>query len=218
MHRKSYKPVKDINYIAWAQNIYRQCDANRVAWNLNTDDVEKLGLLVTEAMAAFEKNSNREIRNHQTVAYKNGCFSELDIFLTPFTYILKGTLTVPDADIEAMHLSPRKRRSYQPKPRPVKAPTLLVVNSAPGELTAYVSSEQHGHPASSLNDSGYAGFVLRYLVEGENEWREKASTRLRAVIRFEDAYRGKRLTCTALWFNARLERGPHSDEKQVFIN
>ncbi|MDR3194931.1 MAG: hypothetical protein LBT76_06550, partial [Tannerella sp.] len=95
---------------------------------------------------------------------------------------------------------------------------LTVVNNAPAEIKAYVTNGQYGHPVPSLGEMGYGGFVFRYLVEGEADWHEALSTGLHVTVQFDDGQRGKRVTCTAAWFNPRLERGPHSEEVTLIVS
>jgi hypothetical protein len=218
MSQKRYKPAKDGDFIAWAENIYSRCKANAVLWGLNQDTIDTLSTLVPGARSAYDTNNNRELANHQTAAYKDSSFKALDAVLTPFVNVLEGTLTVPDADIVAMNLRPRTYHSSQPKPVPTSAPFLSVINNAPGEIKAYVTIEQHGHPLSSLSDMGYGGFVFRYHVEDESEWHEVLSTSLQVTVNFDEEQRGKHVNCLAAWFNPRLERGPHSIEVIVIVS
>jgi hypothetical protein len=95
---------------------------------------------------------------------------------------------------------------------------LSIINNAPGEIKAFVTVEQHGHPVSSLSELGYGGFVLLYLVEGETNWFKVFSTSLHTVVKFTEEQRGKRVTCFAAWVNPRLEEGPHSEEVIVIVS
>ncbi|MDR1414461.1 MAG: hypothetical protein LBI96_01505 [Odoribacteraceae bacterium] len=69
-----------------------------------------------------------------------------------------------------------------------------------------------------MRKRSYHGFVFRYLVEGQKEWREEQSTRLKAMLEFSPEDEGKRLTGVAAWMNLRLQRGLWSDEAAVLIN
>ncbi|MDR3329168.1 MAG: hypothetical protein LBS63_03540 [Prevotellaceae bacterium] len=86
-----------------------------------------------------------------------------------------------------------------------------------GELSVYVSVPASGQPDSSLRKN-YYGFMLRWRREGEAEWRSEVSTRLHALLNFDEADTGKRVALTAAWVNPRIQAGPWSAEATALIN
>jgi hypothetical protein len=54
-------------------------------------------------------------------------------------------------------------------------------------------------------------------VNGEAEWSEEMSSRLKHVLVFPDDYCGKNLTLMLARINPRLQRGPWSNAVSVII-
>jgi hypothetical protein len=82
----------------------------------------------------------------------------------------------------------------------------------------YVRVPQHGHPTQSGTRKAYHGFVLRYRLEGDTEWHDEYTTRLRIDLTLADEDKGKHITLMAAWINLRLQHGPWSHELSVVVN
>ncbi|MDR3196242.1 MAG: hypothetical protein LBU34_00095, partial [Planctomycetaceae bacterium] len=120
--------------------------------------------------------------------------------------------------IVSMGLRPRKHVAHQPIPVPNEAPVLSAIVGQHHDVTLYVSTLQHGHPTEFLKDGKYAGFVLKYLVDGETQWQTLISTQLHYTLIFSDADEGKHIRLEAAWVNPRMQNGPWSEEVRELIN
>jgi hypothetical protein len=101
---------------------------------------------------------------------------------------------------------------------PTEAPVLTAVVGQHHDVTTYVSTLQHGHPTEYLKDGKYAGFILKYLMDGETQWQSIISTKLHYTLIFTDAEEEKYIRLQAAWVNPRIQNGPWSEEVRELIN
>jgi hypothetical protein len=137
-------------------------------------------------------------------------------FLGTFINYLEINDSVPDAAIKSMGLRPRHRTARQPLARPDEE-LLLSVKKLHDEITVYVQRPEHRHTTTTMAPARYHGFILRYRIEGEEQYQIALSTRLRHTILFDRANEGKRVFLSAAWVNPRLENGPWSKEISEII-
>jgi hypothetical protein len=211
-------PSKDNEFIAWAKTIYKDCSDNVEVWVLDATVIAQFSDLLEAADEAFQHNSDLESRNRASVSIKNATFAALKSFLKMYIDTLEGNTNIPDEAIESMGLRPRHPHAHQPIPIPTETPVLTAVVGQHHEVTAYVSTLQHGHPTAYLKDGKYAGFILKYLVEGETQWQSVVSTKLHYALIFTDENEGKRIRLQAAWVNPRIQNGPWSEEVNELIN
>jgi hypothetical protein len=211
-------PIKDAEFIAWAKTIYRDCSENAPTWDLDQNLLDQFYELLSDATTAYENNADKELRNRASVKIKDAAFSALKSFLSTYVNTLEGNTNSPDEAIESMGLRPRHPHAHQPIPIPTEAPVLTAVVGQHHDVTVYVSTLQHGHPTERLKDGKYAGFVLKYLVEGETQWQTVVSTKLHYILIFTDAEEGKHIRIQAAWINPRIQSGPWSEEVRELIN
>jgi hypothetical protein len=216
--RKRYKPETDAGFIAWAETIRRTCTQNVGMWNLDPMLLNQFSMLYDAAETKYHINTNKDLQNRVTVNAKNAAFAALKSFLSAYVNVLEGNLNIPDEAISDMALRPRHPGAHQPIGIPTEAPVLVVVVGQHHDVTTYVSTLQHGHPTEYLKDGKYAGFILKYLIEGETEWQTVISTKLHHTLIFTDAEEGKHITLKAAWVNPRMQNGPWSEEVTEFIN
>jgi hypothetical protein len=133
-----------------------------------------------------------------------------------FINFLESNTRVPDEALAAMSLRPRHPHAHQPKPAPAEAPVLTVITGQHHDLTAYVSTLQHGHPTEYLG--AYHGFLLKYQFEGETEVHQLVSTRKHRTLIFDEKSEGKYIKLSAAWVNTRIEPGPWSEEVRELVN
>ncbi|MDR2756800.1 MAG: hypothetical protein LBC20_13945 [Planctomycetaceae bacterium] len=217
-NEKRYMPRKDVEFIAWAKTIYRDCETNAVIWGIDSEQLAQFADLVELADKAFQTNSNREQRNKASVYAKNAAYGNLKRFLQTFINILEGNLKIPDAAITSMGLRPRHRTAYQPIPVPTDTPVITVIVGQHNEIAVYASTLQHGHPAEFLKNEKYAGFLLKYRFEDAPQWQFVISTRLHYTLLFNDSDKGKYLLLQGAWLNPRMQNGPWSEEVRELIN
>ncbi|MDR3197435.1 MAG: hypothetical protein LBU34_06145 [Planctomycetaceae bacterium] len=215
---KMYMPRKDGEFIAWSRTIYNNCTANMAAWGLDPSLMSQFQTLFETAQSTYKTNLNLELRNKASVGAKNAAFAALKRFFSAFINLLEGNLRVPDDVIVSMGLRPRRRSAHQPIPVPAETPMLTAVVGQHHTVTVYVSTLQHGHPTEFLKDKKYAGFVLKYLVDGETQWQFVISTRLHYTIIFTEAEKGKYIRLQAAWVNPTMQNGPWSEEVRELIN
>jgi hypothetical protein len=211
-------PIKDAEFIAWAKTIFYDCSENAEAWEIASEVIAQFSDLVEIANEAFLVNSDKERRNKASVSTKDAAFLRLKQFLHTFVSALEGNLAVPDEAITAMGLRPRHPHAHQPIPVPTEAPVLTAVVGQHHDVTVYVSTLQHGHPTEYLKDGKYAGFVLKYLIDGESQWQSVVSTRLHYTLIFTDAEEGRYIRLQGAWVNPRIQNGPWSEEVRELIN
>jgi hypothetical protein len=209
---------KDAEFIAWAETIHRTCTENASMWNLDMMLLNQFSMLYGVAETKYHLNTNKDLQNRVTVNAKDAAFAALKSFLSAYINVLEGNLTIPDEALSDMALRPRHPGSHQPIGIPTVAPVLLVIVGQHHDVTTYVSTPQHGHPTEYLKDGKYAGFILKYLIEGETEWQTVISTQLHHLLIFTDAEEGKHITLKAAWVNPRMQNGPWSDALTEFIN
>jgi hypothetical protein len=191
---------------------------NKTNWKVDTALLDRTTLAAADAITAYNDNANPETRSHKTASIKTVAFNKLKVCMAEVDHSLRANLSVPEGDLIAMGFRPRENHAHEPLPAPEEAPELIVVAGQHHEVTVYASVPLHGHPLDSVRKRSYHGLVFRYLVEGQEEWREKNSTRLKTTLEFAPEDEGKRLTILAAWMNPRLERGPWSDETIVLVN
>jgi hypothetical protein len=211
------QPSKDADYIAFALNISAQCTANQGVWQLDANMVTELQTLTDRANADYKVNTNRETANHQTAVTKKSSFKALRTFMSIVIRSLSANLNVPNAELVAMGLPSRERRTHEPLPAPTDAPSISVTLQH-GTITVHVKRPSYGHPLEHAGGKHYHGFVLRYCKEDETEWHDKYTTRLHLTLTFDNADEGKHITLAAAWINPRLQHGPWSDELKALIN
>jgi hypothetical protein len=211
MHRKSTLERPDKDFISLANTIETQCTEHAEEWRLDTERLRTLNMLTSIANIAYEKNSNRAIRNLITVNHKRAAFSELRNFLSPFINYLLGNLSVPDEALAVMNLRPRRRKARHPRPRPQEIP-LIKVEQRHNELKIYVNRPELGHPIQSSGRENYAGFKLRWRFDNEVTDHIEMSTRLYHTLFFNREDETKRVILAAAWMNHRLEEGPWSED------
>ena len=217
-HKDGYMPIKDGEFIAWARTIYNDCEKNVETWKIDMDQLTQFSNLVAIAEDAYRQNVNKEFRNKASVSIKDAEFLRLKQFLQTFINTLEGNLNIPDEAITSMGLRPRHPHAHQPIPVPTEAPVLTAVVGQHHDVTVYVSTLQHGHPTEFLKDGKYAGFMLKYLVDGETQWQSVVSTQLHYNLIFTDADEGKYIRLQAAWINPRIQNGPWSEEVKELIN
>jgi hypothetical protein len=211
-------PVKDAEFIAWAKTIYRDCAENSGTWMLDPNLLNQFHELLLIATSTYESNADKELRNRATVKAKDAAFATLKLFLSTYVNTLEGNTNIPDEAIESMGLRPRHSHAHQPIPVPTDAPVLTAIVGQHHDVTTYASTLQHGHPTEFLKDGKYAGFVLKYLVDGETQWQTVVSTRLHYTLIFTDAEEGKYIRIQGAWINPRIQNGPWSEEVRELIN
>ncbi|MDR2140037.1 MAG: hypothetical protein LBP50_10890 [Tannerella sp.] len=218
MSRDHYQPVKDGEFIAWAENISAQSEAHKLEWMLSTEDVSELTSLTDDAKASYEANLNRETKNFQTSQKKKVAFARLKRFLSYYSNSLEYNLHVPDEAILAMGLRPREHHAHQPDKPPGEAPNATVVAGQHHDITVYASIPEYGHAVEYLKRKGYYGIKVRYRKEGEDTWHEKVSTRLHVTLVFDETDEARHVEIEVAWINPRLEEGPWSDKVRALIN
>jgi hypothetical protein len=174
--------------------------------------------LYNTANAAYEANATIEEKNHKTVVAKNEAFKFLREFLRMFIFTLIANRKITNGQLVAMGLRSREYTRREPLPRPPKAPFLEAFTGRRYTIDAYVSAEQLGNTAIYVRERRGYTVVIKYKVEGEDEWREIHSSRLHVRVDFAADEVKKHVTLTAAWSNPRFEYGPWSKEVTVLVN
>jgi hypothetical protein len=206
----------EAQFIAFANTINSQCKEHKTEWNIDNAKLTTFDSLLSTANDAYETNSNKATKNAVTVANKNSAIAELKRFLGSFITYIEINDSVPDAAIEAMGLRPRHRTARQPLARPNEQ-LLLSVKKLHDEMIVYAQRPEHGQSTTSVAPTRYHGFILRYRIDGDEQYQIAISTRLRHTIRFDRANEGKRVFLSAAWVNPRLENGPWCNEISEII-
>ncbi|MDR1385308.1 MAG: hypothetical protein LBJ67_15880 [Planctomycetaceae bacterium] len=215
---KRYMPTREGEFVAWAKTILRACTEHQHEWGLAPDLMTQFTQLMTEADNAYRANSNKILKNRLSVIAKNDTFRALRQFLRTFLYTLLGNLAVSNESLTAMGVRPRVHPAKFPTPVPDEAPETAAVVGQNHEVTVYVSQPRFGRPVESLKKPHYYGFLLKYKIEGEAEWKQIISTKLHHTLIFEQDDRGKFLLIQAAWVNPRIQNGVWSEEKRELIN
>jgi hypothetical protein len=210
MHKQGFFDEPDATYLAHANAVNDQCMLHTKEWEIDPDRLDKVTTAVNIANAAYKANVDPSTRNAVTSAQKKAAFGELKHDLPLFVDYLESTLTVPDEALAFMHLRPRDHTKSEPKSPPDEEPVLTTVRQH-GQVTAYVSLQEHGQPTRSVKRKQYHGFKLRWRFEGETTYHIEFSTRLHYTIFFEQEDATKRVELSAAWINPRLQEGPWSD-------
>jgi hypothetical protein len=192
--------------------------ANKTAWKLDTDFLERVTSLTARAITAYSDNSNPENKNRKTVTAKTAAFRELRACMSEVDGVLRVNPLVTDGELTGIGFRSRVRHAREPLPVPGEAPGLTVFAGRHHEVTIYASTPLHGHPVGSVRKKSYYGLVVRFRVEGREEWREELCTRLKITLEFATEDVGKHVTILAAWMNPRLQRGPWSDETVALVN
>jgi hypothetical protein len=211
-------PRRDIEYLNWARNIVQTSATHAQAWGLPPARVAQMENLAQTAHAAWEANNNPATTNHTSVTAKNAALASLKTQVSLFINLLLSTPQVPDEALAEMHLRPRRRVARQPKPPPADAPVLTIIAGQHHDLTACATPLPHGHPVEHLAGRNHYGFLLKYQFEGDPEVHQLVSTRLRRTLLFDETSKGRYLTLSAAWVNARIEPGPWSEPVRELVN
>ncbi|MDR1268982.1 MAG: hypothetical protein LBK82_05605 [Planctomycetaceae bacterium] len=187
-------------------------------WGLDPTLLQQLNTSLGIAETTYQINIDKAVKSKTTTSAKNAAFVVLKQFLSAYVNLLEGNLLVPDDAIHNMGLRPRHPSAHQPLPIPDEAPVLVAIVGQHHDVTLYVSTLQHGHPTEYLKNGKYAGFILKYLIEGETQWQTVISTQLHYTLIFTDAEEGKYIRLQAAWVNPRMQNGPWSEEVRELIN
>jgi hypothetical protein len=216
-HRSETAPAKEPEYLGWAQNIIKTSETNAQEWGIQAGWLIQLRDFYQTAQTAWDANNNPATKSHTTVTAKNAAIAKLKGQISLFINFLESNTRVPDEALAAMNLRPRHPHAHLPKPVPVEAPVLTVITGQHHDVTAYVSTLQHGHPTEYLG-AGYHGFLLKYQFEGDTEVHQLVSTRKHRTLVFDEGKEGKYIKLSAAWVNARIEPGPWSEEVRELVN
>jgi hypothetical protein len=216
-HGYGTAPRKDAEYLGWAQNIVKTATDNATDWGIQSGWLSQLQGFVQAAQNAWDANNNPATKNHASAVAKDAAFARLKRELSLFINFLESNTRVPDEALATMNLRPRHPGVHQPKPPPSEAPVLTVITGQHHDVTAYVSTLQHGHPTEYLS-GGYHGFLLKYQFEGDAEVHQLVSTRKHRTLVFDEKCEGKYIKLSAAWVNARIEPGPWSEEVRELVN
>ncbi|MDR1291491.1 MAG: hypothetical protein LBK06_09850 [Planctomycetaceae bacterium] len=216
--RKRYVPRIDSEFIAWVKSLFMTCSERATEWQLDPALLNQFAVLCDDACTKFDKNADKETKNHRTTLAKDAAFSRLKSFLSGYVNLLEGNENITDEEIDGMGLRPRHPGGHLPIPVPDEAPDLSVVVGQHHDVTIYVSTLQHGHPTHYLKDGKYAGFICQYKIEGEDAWHTVISTKLHHTFIFTEAEEGKHITIRVAWLNPTMQQGPWSEEVTELIN
>ncbi|MDR1493112.1 MAG: hypothetical protein LBT05_10370 [Planctomycetaceae bacterium] len=125
-------------------------------------------------------------RNHLTTVEKQTAFQALRLFFRMFIYALLGNPAVPDESLASMSIRPRTRAAKLPTSTPTEVPVVSAVVGQHHDVTFYVAKPQLGRPAEFLKNPKYYGFILKYKLENESEWKQLVSTKLRHTMIFDE--------------------------------
>ena len=215
----SHVPRKNKEYLAFTRNIHEQIALNLTIWKVDQTLANDFFSKDDAAQAADLINSNSEFSCRHTAKIAQYTMADLKSFMGPFTNALLGNLNIPDEEIEALGLRPRHPGKHEPIPQPREDVMVGLVTGHHHDVDAYFSTLQHGQPTKHITDHRkHHGFILRYKVDGDTEWRFLISIRKHRTLVFNDADEGKYLHAQAAWLNPRLEAGPWSEEVIVLIN
>ena len=207
-------PKTDTSFLVFANNLANECVVNRAAWNLDKDGIAHLKTLTEAANAAYANARDLETSSHLAYMNKSVSFSMLRKFLGLFIRMLMTNKAISNDILLALGLP---SRVYH-RPLPAGAPKLSVHQKQHLEIRVGVSVFSKSHPTASLTKKAYHGFVLRYRMQGETEWHEIYSTRLRTSLRFDNKDEGKHIILMAAWLNSRTRHGPWSNKITSLIN
>jgi hypothetical protein len=212
------QPVRDEDFMAWAQSLNARCTERQTDWGFDPATVQKLNTLTHEAIEAYDNNLDIATRNRTSRVLKTAGIAALRSFLRIFTLTLRANEAIGEEDLAALGLPLRKRHTRLPLPAPTEEPEVYIVTEHSHFIKVYVRVPQYGHPTKSRTRKAYHGFVLRYRREGDAEWRDEYTTRLHIDLFFTDEDAGKRFVLAAAWINPRLQHGPWSHELSVVVN
>jgi hypothetical protein len=170
------------------------------------------------ATSAYDANALKETRNHQSVAAKDEAFRKLKEFLQVFILLLMANEKISNEQLVAMGLHSREHAHKDPLPKPTKTPMLEAFSGKHHEMDVYVTAEQLGNTTTYTRENALYSVVLRYKMEGEEEWKEIHSSRLHVHLTFDESHVKKQVKMMAAWVNPRFEYGPWSEEVTVIIN
>jgi hypothetical protein len=216
-NRNGLAPLKEAEYLGWAQNIVQTSETNAQEWGIQAGWLAQLREFYQTAQTAWDTNNNPATKNHATVTAKNAAIATLKGQISMFINFLESNARVPDAALATMKLRPRHPHAHQPRPVPVEAPVLTVITGQHHDITVYVATLQHGHPTEYLG-AGYHGFLLKYQFEGDAEVHQLVSTRKHRTLVFDETKEARYVKLSAAWVNARIEPGPWSEEVRELVN
>ncbi|MDR1681307.1 MAG: hypothetical protein LBS12_05945 [Prevotellaceae bacterium] len=211
------QPTRSSDFIAWVMNLVQRCTEHQPDWQIDTALLSQFQELSQRAETAYTINSNREEANHRTAVEKRLAFANLRRFIGPFVGALRANMRISEADLEAMGLPPRTRAHHEPLPPPDEAPMVVVIPKSGHRIFVYAAVPQSDHPTESTGKKGTRGFIIRYRIDGDEEWREVYSSRRRGILQFDEGDEGKRITLAASWLNPRMQHGPWSAEHHARI-
>jgi hypothetical protein len=207
----------DPQFLAYATTINKICHTNAAAYGLDATELTTFDTLLATAKSTYEANIDEAMKNATTSVTKKAAFAELKNFLGMYINALEGNFKVPDTDIALMDLRPRHPQGHHPLPPPADK-LVMSLDAQDDEITVYVARPEHDQPTSTVAPERHFGFMLRYKMEGDADYKTLVSSRLHHTLYFEHADEGKRLFLLAAWVNHRMEPGPWSKEISQVIN
>jgi hypothetical protein len=217
--RSSFFPGKEGELNSWQKSLLRQCTEDTTTWGLDTAMMTQFKAQSDRADLLYRNNLDPSLKNKQTKAYKDEGFHTLKEFIRNTLYpALKANGKVKNADLVSMGFPSREYTAHEPAPVPDEAPIPTCLVGQLHDVTVYAGRPQHAHSTETQRKKGFYGYIIRFRVDGEAEWSEEMSTRLKYVLTFPAGHRGKNVTLMLAWINPRLQRGPWSAEVTVLIN
>jgi hypothetical protein len=135
--------------------------------------------------------------------------------------MLKGSLEVSNADLQAMGLPPRPSGDRTPAKIEDEAPDVETDTSVPGEVTMHFFKK--GQKRGSAKPDGQHGVECKTYIGPDipKKWKDLQeswfSTNLKLVLKFENDRRGQILWFAVRWENTRGQKGPWSVIFSVII-
>lgn len=223
MNKKDYIPTRDEDLSTFAQNFSALITATPAVFSLLPADATALAALVTEFTEALETALNPSTRTPVAVAAKDTARVVLVADIRSLAKRIQSAPNVTPAQKTSLGLTVQDH-VRTPVPPPATKPVVNVVTNGGRRQTIRLVDETT--PLKRARPVGVAGAEVYSYVQTSAEappadleaWRfEGLATRSEFEIGYNSADVGKTAHIRALWYNAKGQSGPESDEVIVPI-
>ncbi|MDR1304582.1 MAG: hypothetical protein LBK76_05090 [Verrucomicrobiales bacterium] len=213
-------PAEPHALLGYSRLIETTAQANQKTdqWDLDARRILALKAVNDHLELALQANDAKETRNHFTVVAKDEAVSALLVILRGFiNYLIGKTDKITDEILQQLGIPPRHHVKHEPLPPPTDAPVVVIHTGHNHDADFYFFNNQAGHPTKYLAAANCHAVLLKYRLQGTDDWQQQTITRKHLTKHFGLEAQGKALEAVAAWLSPTLQPGPWSDPETAIV-